>query len=121
ALVTHSHFSYRTNPRFTQVTSRKKERIPEDNPQQDLQELLRREWLGRGWTFQELILNCNPVIVCGTKHLDWDKFLCGIHRFQPRRSGDAEIWIEGSRQLQRWQTMFQTWMYVKRRTHWNGK
>src|SRR5205814_72356 len=45
---------------------------------EDLEDLLRRDWLTRGWTYQEIILACNPVIVCGNKSMPWDNFIRGI-------------------------------------------
>ncbi|KAJ4290816.1 hypothetical protein N0V90_010011 [Kalmusia sp. IMI 367209] len=37
----------------------------------DLQELLDRDWLHRVWTYQEILLASNAVLVCGHCHLDW--------------------------------------------------
>jgi len=45
---------------------------------EDLEDLLRQDWLKRGWTYQEIILACNPVIVCGNKSMSWDNFIRGI-------------------------------------------
>lgn len=45
---------------------------------EDLEDLLRQDWLKRGWTYQEIILACNPVIVCGNKSMTWDNFIRGI-------------------------------------------
>jgi len=33
--------------------------------------LLDVSWFQRAWTFQEIILASNPVIVCGPKAIDW--------------------------------------------------
>jgi hypothetical protein len=45
---------------------------------EDLEDLLRQDWLERGWTYQEIILACNPVVVCGNKSMTWDNFIRGI-------------------------------------------
>ena len=45
---------------------------------EDLEDLLRQNWLKRGWNYQEIILACNPVIVCGNKSMTWDDFIRGI-------------------------------------------
>ncbi|KAI0152473.1 heterokaryon incompatibility protein-domain-containing protein [Hypoxylon sp. NC0597] len=41
--------------------------------QDDLYDLLNREWFWRAWTFQELILAPNVVLICGHNHLEWTK------------------------------------------------
>jgi hypothetical protein len=45
---------------------------------EDFEDFLDREWMKRVWTFQEIILACNPVILCGNKRLLWDDLLRGI-------------------------------------------
>jgi hypothetical protein len=37
-----------------------------------LDELFARDWIQRAWTFQELILSPNPVVLCGDKMLAWE-------------------------------------------------
>lgn len=37
----------------------------------DLKELLASEWITRLWTYQEIILASNPIVVCGHSHLAW--------------------------------------------------
>lgn len=39
--------------------------------EKDLEGLLDRLWLRRLWTYQEILLASNPVVVCGSKHIDW--------------------------------------------------
>ncbi|KAK3312629.1 heterokaryon incompatibility protein-domain-containing protein [Apodospora peruviana] len=46
----------------------------------DLDEILDREWTHRSWTFQELILARNPVIVCGDQTIHWEDFVTAIYR-----------------------------------------
>jgi hypothetical protein len=112
-------------------------------------DLLGREWLQRVWTFQEIILACNPVLVCGSKRLAWDDFLRGLEflvhideslrdptlRIYPRRNS---IWrhdwirkISGHlatldsfrlpTETANWRSIFTLWMYVARETKWNER
>jgi Heterokaryon incompatibility protein (HET) len=46
---------------------------------EDLEELLTRDWINRIWTFQEIVLAFNPVIVCGNRYLSWCRFAIGIN------------------------------------------
>ncbi|KAI1870277.1 hypothetical protein JX265_006447 [Neoarthrinium moseri] len=43
-----------------------------------LDELLNREWIERAWTYQEIILASNPVIVCGNKTITWSCLQKGL-------------------------------------------
>ncbi|KAH7119794.1 heterokaryon incompatibility protein-domain-containing protein [Dendryphion nanum] len=45
---------------------------------QDLNELLTRSWTKRIWTYQEIILSSNPVVVCGDAHIPWNRFTISI-------------------------------------------
>lgn len=40
----------------------------------DLATLLDAKWLERMWTYQEILLASNPIIVCGDDHLAWPTF-----------------------------------------------
>ena len=44
--------------------------------------LLDNEWMRRSWTFQEIILATNPVIVCGTDTLTWEDLLRALDASQ---------------------------------------
>jgi hypothetical protein len=44
----------------------------------DLSNLLDRSWIARIWTFQELLLSSNPIVVCGDHHLVWSKLVWGL-------------------------------------------
>ena len=44
----------------------------------DLNELLNREWVKRMWTYQEILLASNPIVVCGNHHLRWSLLEIGI-------------------------------------------
>lgn len=43
--------------------------------------LLDVSWFQRAWTFQEVILASNPVIVCGSEALDWSAWQRGLFSF----------------------------------------
>lgn len=44
----------------------------------DIQELLKRPWIKRLWTIQEILLASNPVVVCGDRHIPWKVFKLGV-------------------------------------------
>lgn len=44
----------------------------------DLEYLLDREWLHRAWTFQEIILASNPIILCGNESITWTELQQGL-------------------------------------------
>lgn len=41
---------------------------------EDLSDLLDREWIERIWTYQEILLSSNAVLVCGDEHISWERF-----------------------------------------------
>jgi hypothetical protein len=45
---------------------------------EDLANLLNRVWVERIWTYQEILLASNPVVVCGHRHLHWSRLIWGI-------------------------------------------
>jgi len=44
-----------------------------------LASLLGGSWMERAWTFQEILLASNPVIVCGQDAVDWVTWQRGVH------------------------------------------
>lgn len=48
-------------------------------------------WITRIWTWQEIILSPNPIVVCGNDHISWERlgysvmFLANIHVYSPSR------------------------------------
>jgi hypothetical protein len=48
----------------------------------DVSNILERDWIRRLWTYQEILLASNPVVVCGDKHLQWSTFALGIVSLQ---------------------------------------
>lgn len=41
---------------------------------EDIDALLDRSWIRRLWTYQEIILANNPIVICGDKHIPWSVF-----------------------------------------------
>lgn len=37
-----------------------------------------RAWIRRLWTFQEIILATNPIVVCGREHIAWERLAFGV-------------------------------------------
>jgi hypothetical protein len=44
----------------------------------DLKNVFDRDWIRRIWTYQEVMLASNPIIVCGHYHLQWVRLVCSI-------------------------------------------
>ncbi|KAI1458255.1 heterokaryon incompatibility protein-domain-containing protein [Annulohypoxylon moriforme] len=44
----------------------------------DFEEFLGRDWFSRAWTFQEVILARNSVLICGSDSLPWVEFMRGF-------------------------------------------
>lgn len=70
---------------------------------EDLISLLDNVWLTRMWTYQEILLASNPILVLGNTHLQWSMLeraiiflqysgFCG--RLQPRLNRVLEAWTE---------------------------
>ncbi|KAF6810774.1 heterokaryon incompatibility protein [Colletotrichum sojae] len=60
------------------VVSRRLARLKKNLRLEDLDDVLGRKWIKRAWTFQEIILASNPVIVCGDEAISWDHLLQAI-------------------------------------------
>ncbi|KAF7510993.1 hypothetical protein GJ744_005539 [Endocarpon pusillum] len=48
---------------------------PEHPIVEGLQDLLCREWIRRIWTYQEIILAKNPVVICGDRMVTWTQLI----------------------------------------------
>ena len=105
--------------------------------------LLEVSWFQRAWTFQEIILASNPVIVCGPKAIDWAVWQKGIQLALLPKVGDDVPLLQKWRRnlgvpfwgdvpthtrakdlwprLMPWLRLFQLWDNAPRPTHWNGK
>lgn len=40
----------------------------------DLDSVLKRDWINRVWTYQEILLATHPIVVCGDIHVPWSQF-----------------------------------------------
>jgi hypothetical protein len=77
----------------------------------DQKDLLSREWFGRAWTFQELVLAVNPIILCGYMEISWTDFVSGLEIELGRHSFlTSPLHAVGI-----------VWMNIPRPTQWNGK
>jgi hypothetical protein len=45
---------------------------------EDIRYLLHHRWIERLWTYQEILLAANPVIVCGNAQISWDRFATSV-------------------------------------------
>lgn len=104
-------FSPMGRPNFSQTT-----KLYQMYRRDAFDDLLGREWLERLWTFQELLLARNPVLVCGEKFLGWDDFLCGLHTLHEMQLADSKL----PNQFGNWWDVCSTWLHLDRPTHWNG-
>ncbi|KAK1779308.1 heterokaryon incompatibility protein-domain-containing protein [Copromyces sp. CBS 386.78] len=66
----------------------------------DIDCLLDREWIERVWTFQEIVLASNPVIVCGEEAIGWAQLQEGLdclHWMRPSFAGGGNDRTSGLR------------------------
>ena len=70
-------------------------------------------WLERLWTFQELMLSTNPVMVYGDQFIPWSSFVASVVRSTPS--------VEHDIVHSQWITLIQTWMSVARPVYWRGR
>lgn len=115
----------------------------------DLDELLNREWIRRAWTYQEVILASNPIILCGKRTITWSCFQQGLDflndpvstfhvRFmdllrasfsyegprvpEPKRKADSISRKARSIQsFHTWRNMHAVWNEAYRPTYWNRR
>jgi len=95
----------------------------------DLNQFYHREWIQRAWTFQELILASNPVILCSTRSLEWGPFLNALYyrrerfwatrllRYKSRKVGEESSRIKA---MMYWHLMANLWLQFPRPSSWNG-
>lgn len=91
--------------------------------------LLDQAWLSRAWTFQEMALASNPVLVCGKQHIEWlvmHQALTFIDHsatqalIAPVNSVIGEIQrrvhddVSHSDSFKKWQALFDVWQTIPR-------
>lgn len=114
-----------------------------------LDELLDRDWIRRAWTYQEIILASNPVVVCGEKSISWSRLHRGLSYLNDpvtpfhvnfmdlvrasftyagpkktvplRRSGKVYEEANALESFHTWKQMQQIWSAVYRPSCWNGR
>ncbi|KAK3402826.1 hypothetical protein B0T20DRAFT_449794 [Sordaria brevicollis] len=81
--------------------------------------VLGRGWIGRAWTFQEIILASNPVIVCGNHSLTWDELVSTIytHRDYEYTAPNSET---SPALLEHWLSIVELWLSLPRPYHANN-
>ncbi|PVH71482.1 HET-domain-containing protein [Cadophora sp. DSE1049] len=77
---------------------------------------LRGDWFNRVWTFQELILAQDIVVMCGDYSLSWDRFLRGMHYIVSMKAKSDSLAV----QLAPWHATLSLWMNIERRNTWRG-
>lgn len=58
----------------------------------DLEELLGMDWFSRIWTFQEVVLATDAIILCGTATLNWSVFARGFRCLQFLLADKDNFW-----------------------------
>ncbi|KIN09170.1 hypothetical protein OIDMADRAFT_23873 [Oidiodendron maius Zn] len=79
----------------------------------DLSTLLDCNWVHRGWTFQELILSSQPIILCGDKMLPWEDLVSFIthYAFEARKSKSFGVcW----HLVEHWHALVELWLHFPR-------
>ncbi|KAI1399529.1 heterokaryon incompatibility protein-domain-containing protein [Hypoxylon fuscum] len=80
----------------------------------DISDILDREWFYRAWTFQEVVLSPNIVILCGFNELAWTKFIADIRIHAKSMARLADIsrmhWLLD---------LINIWMVTERPVTWN--
>ncbi|KAF5546566.1 amidase [Fusarium mexicanum] len=93
--------------------------------------LLDRTWLSRAWTFQEMTLASNPVLVCGRHHIPWlvmHQALTFIEHSATQKLTDpvnsvvSEVQqrvhneVSRSDSFKNWQALFDVWQTIPRQS-----
>ncbi|KAI1120688.1 heterokaryon incompatibility protein-domain-containing protein [Nemania abortiva] len=85
-------------------------------PAADIDNVLKRSWFRRAWTFQEFILSHHPVMVSRNKVLDCDYFFKMLSSW-----GHSEGPVPLDQALIYWKDLLSLWLNIDRPTEWNGK
>lgn len=103
---------------------------------EDISLLLANPWIGRVWTFQEAILSCNSLVVCGGKTVSWSSFAQGVdvlYDGEPAMGGNPRGLVpsrsvRGPNRLSQlpdnslaWVHVTRFWMKFPRPMSWNGR
>ena len=83
-------------------------------------DLLNRPWIMRAWTFQEIILPRNIILVCGEKSLPWLTFLRGM-AFTSTSSRAWHLDIYRLSNFQNWMLLTRIWIAYPRQCSWDSQ
>ncbi|KAI1271662.1 heterokaryon incompatibility protein-domain-containing protein [Xylaria sp. FL0933] len=75
-------------------------------------EILRRPWFYRGWTFQEFALPMEITLLCGPDDIGWDAFVRGLYH-----DGNA---LAGLESVNNFYDTLNVWVCLPRKVSWNG-
>ncbi|KAI0544077.1 heterokaryon incompatibility protein-domain-containing protein [Xylaria curta] len=84
--------------------------------QHDVDDVLSRPWFYRGWTFQEILLPMDIILVCGTDFLSWDFLVRGLQYDIYDRESDIS---ESSASVANFLRLVSIWVNIPRQTSWN--
>lgn len=89
---------------------------------EDLESLLKRVWVERAWTFQEIVLSSNSTIVCGGKALPWDRLHRGLRFLLEYEHGGyseaGERSWRNSATITAWMNLLNIWLSTLRQSDW---
>ncbi|KAF4450205.1 hypothetical protein F53441_6639 [Fusarium austroafricanum] len=96
--------------------------------------LLDQSWLSRAWTFQEMTLASNPVLVCGRQQIPWlvmHQALTFIEHSATQALTDPvnnliseiqqqiHVELSHSDSFKKWQALFDVWQTIPRHFRWS--
>ena len=76
---------------------------------QSLCDVLNREWFQRAWTFQEIVLSPEAIMICGTKSFHWETLVCAIVALE----GSTNAWWD-TMQFGTAHSLVNVWMTIGR-------
>lgn len=90
-----------------------------------MDQLLDHAWLHRVWTFQEVVLASNPVIICGNQLISWSVLQQALDYYYDQKhhtggSGDGYLIDINFNTTEAWLFLIYTWATIERPTEWRG-
>lgn len=87
--------------------------------------IMDQRWLQRSWTFQEISLASNPILVFGRDHISWLELHQGIswaHDLEHMYKGyiDRPFDHASMQAIKKWLSLCNVWQTVPRPCRWNG-
>ena len=89
----------------------------------DLDALLQTDWLTRAWTFQEVVLACDPIVVRGNKAISWAVFHQGLDFVYHARPTFELHYVFKKTQItwpafEPWKELYELWRQTPRPMQW---